>query len=328
LKRRINDSRRTEEVVSGDQHRVNQATDKPHRSGTAAIVGRPNVGKSTFLNAALGQPLAIVTPVPQTTRNRILGVVHRPDAQIQLLDTPGFHKPHSKLGRALNRTARDASGEADVVIYMTSPSPSARNAVHPGDQTLLADIGKDVPTVLVLNQVDRIRDKSKLLPLLETLQTLRDFAAIVPISALRNDGVDRVLDEVAARLPLAPASIDEDTVTDRPMRFFAAEFVREQILLLTREEIPHAAAVEISAFDEHKNSVRIEATIHVEREGQKRILIGEGGEKLKAIGTQARMRIEELLGQKVHLALWVRVTAGWTDSPETLAELGYTGGES
>jgi GTP-binding protein Era len=306
---------------------VNKAAAEAHRSGTAAIVGRPNVGKSTFLNAALGQTLAIVTPVPQTTRNRILGVVHRPDAQIQLLDTPGFHKPHSKLGRALNRTARDATGEADVVIYMTSPSPSASASLHPGDETLLADIGKDTPTVLVLNQVDRIRDKSKLLPLLQTLGGARDFAAIVPISALHNDGVDRVLDEVVKLLPLAPAKFDEDTVTDRPVRFFAAEFVREQILLTTREEIPHATAVEITSFDQKRGQVRIEATIHVEREGQKRILIGEGGEKLKAIGTLARGRIEELLEQKVHLALWVRVTAGWTESPGTLAELGYTGGE-
>jgi GTP-binding protein Era len=307
---------------------LKKAATEAHRSGTAAIVGRPNVGKSTFLNAALGQPLAIVTPVPQTTRNRILGVVHRPDAQIQLLDTPGFHKPHSKLGRALNRTARDATGEADVVIYMTSPSPSVSASVHPGDETLLADVGKGTPTVLVLNQVDRVRDKAKLLPLLQTLGAMRDFAAIVPISALRGDGVDLVLDEVAKLLPLAPAKFDEDTVTDRPVRFFAAEFVREQILLSTREEIPHAAAVEITSFEQKRGAVRIEATIHVEREGQKRILIGEGGEKLKAIGTVARGRIEELLEQKVHLALWVRVTEGWTESPSTLAELGYTGGDA
>jgi GTP-binding protein Era len=292
-----------------------------HRSGTVAIVGRPNVGKSTLLNAALGQALAIVSPVPQTTRNRILGVVRRPGAEIALLDTPGIHKPYSRLGRTLNRTAREATGDADAVLYVTTGGP--KMAVHPGDRTLLADLGEGVPTVLVLNQIDRVKDKTVLLPLLAELGTLRDFAAVVPISALRDDGVDRVLDEVAKVLPPGPPRFDEDTLTDRPVRFFAGEFVREQILLSTREEIPHAVAVEVTSFDEKSNAVVIEATIHVEREGQKRILIGRGGEKLKAVGTAARARIEELLEKKVHLTLWVRVTAGWTESESALADLGY-----
>jgi GTP-binding protein Era len=297
-----------------------------HRSGTAAIVGRPNVGKSTFLNAALGEPLAIVSPTPQTTRNRILGVVHRPGAEIALLDTPGIHKPHSRLGRALNRTARSATEEADVVVYMTMPGPPA-GAVHEGDRTLLEDIGKDRPTVLVINQIDRVHDKSALLPLIDALSRLRDFSAIVPISALRGDGTGRVLDEVAKLLPVAPPKYEEDTLTDRPTRFFAGEFVRESILEWAREEIPHAIAVEVTSFEEQTKVVRIEATIHVEREGQKRILIGKGGERLKAVGTAARARIEAMIGSKVHLALWVRVTPGWTESDKTLAELGY-GAES
>jgi hypothetical protein len=173
-------------------------------------VGRPNVGKSTFLNAALGEAIAIVSSTPQTTRHRILGVVHRPGAEIALLDTPGLHKPHSRLGRALNRAARGATEEADVILYMTTPPPSSSPAarvagrgIHPGDRTLLADIGRERPTILVVNQVDRVKDKSSLLPFMEEISKLRDFAAIIPISALREDGVDRVLDEVAKLLPVA-----------------------------------------------------------------------------------------------------------------------------
>ena len=294
----------------------------PHRSGTVALVGRPNVGKSTLLNAALGEPLAIVSPVPQTTRDRILGIVHRPGAEIALLDTPGIHKPHSRLGRTLNRTARLAAAEADAVVFVTSV-PTGNPRVHPGDRTLLEDIGKDVPTVLVVNQIDRVRDKSRLLPLLEELGKLRDFAALVPVSALRGNGVSRVLDEIEKVLPEGPARFEEDTLTDRPTRFFAAEFVREPILLSTREEIPHAVAVEIERFEERGGTVHIDATIHVERDGQKRILIGTGGEKLKAIGSAARRRIETLVDKKVYLSLWVRVTPDWTESEKRLAELGY-----
>jgi len=305
--------RRDLRSASGDQH----------RSGSAAIVGRPNVGKSTFLNAALGEELAIVSPVPQTTRNRILGIVHRPEDEIALLDTPGIHKPHSRLGRTLNRTARDATAEADVVVYMTTPPPRADGAVHPGDRTLLADIGGDKPTILVINQIDRVRDKSTLLPLMQALSGLREFEAVVPISALRGDGIGRVLDEVARLLPVGPRRYEGDELTDRPIRFFVGELVREPILLSTREEIPYAVAVEITRFEENAGGVGIDATIHVEREGQKRILIGKGGEKLKAIGTAARVRIEKMLLKKVHLSLWVRVTPGWTESDSALRELGY-----
>lgn len=294
----------------------------PHRSGTVALVGRPNVGKSTLLNAALGEALAIVSPVPQTTRDRILGIVHRPGVEIALLDTPGIHKPRSRLGRTLNRTARMAAEEADVVVFVTSV-PMGSPRVHPGDSTLLADIGKEVPTVLVVNQIDRVRDKSVLLPLLEGLAKLRDFAAIVPISALRGNGVSRVLDEIEKLLPEGPARFEEDALTDLPTRFFAAEFVREPILLSTREEIPYAVAVEIERFEDQGKTVHIDAIIHVERDGQKRILIGRGGEKLKAIGSTARRRIEALVDKKVYLSLWVRVTPDWTESEKRLAELGY-----
>jgi GTP-binding protein Era len=305
-----------------EKTRLATETSGPHKSGTVAIVGRPNVGKSTLLNAALGERLAIVSPVPQTTRDRLLGIVHRPNAEIAMLDTPGLHKPHSRLGRSMNRTARLAAVEADVVVFMTSvPMGAAR--VHPGDRTLLADIGKDVPTILAVNQIDRIRDKSALLPLLIELAKLRDFASIVPISALREDGVDRLLDEVEKVLPEGKPRFDDDALTDRPTRFFVGEFVREPILTSTREEIPHAVAVEVSRFEEKGATVHIDATIHVEREGQKRIVIGTGGEKLKAIGTTARKRIETLIEKKVFLTLWVKVTPDWTDSEKHLADLGY-----
>jgi GTP-binding protein Era len=287
-----------------------------------AIVGRPNVGKSTLLNAALGERLAIVSPVPQKTRDRILGIVNRPDAEIALLDTPGIHKPHSRLGRTLNRTARLAAGEADVVVFVTSV-PMGSPRVHPCDRTLLADIGQELPTLLVVNQIDRVREKARLLPLLEELGKLRDFAAIVPISALRGDGVSRLLDEVEKVLPEGPARFEEDALTDRPTRFLVGELVREPILLSTREEIPYAVAVEITGFEEKGRTVHIDATIHVERDGQKRILIGRGGEKLKAIGSAARPRIEALVDKKVYLSLFVRVTPDWTESETRLAELGY-----
>ena len=298
---------------------------KIRRSGKVALVGRPNVGKSTLLNAAVGQALAIVSPVPQTTRNQILGVVPRGEAQIALLDTPGLHKPHSRLGRSMNVAARDAAREADVVVYVTDvPSnPKGPIQVHPGDRTLLTDVGAERPILLVVNKIDRLKDKAKLLPLLDELSKIRDFAAVVPISARTEDGVELVLDEVAKLLPEQGPLFGDDMLTDRPIRFFAAEYVREQIMLATREEVPHAAGVEIRSFDESGDVVRIEATIHVERDGQKRILIGEKGAAIKAIGIAAREKIEELLERRVHLELWVEVTPGWTDSPVAIAELGY-----
>jgi GTPase len=298
---------------------VNSHT-QPHRSGTVAIVGRPNAGKSTFLNAAIGQPLAIVSKVPQTTRNRILGVVARERAEIILLDTPGINKPKSSLGRALNQTARDASREADVIVYMAAAGPS----VHPSDSTLLADIGADHDNViLVVNKVDLVKDKIALLPFLQAMSEIRTFAAVVPISALTGDGVERVLDEAAKLLPEGEPRFPSDTVTDQPVRFFAAELIREQILLLTRDELPYAVAVRIDSFDETSSAVRVHATIDVERDGQKAIVIGHGASMLKAIGTAARHRIEDLVGLKVHLRLFVRVTPGWTDSARALSELGY-----
>jgi GTP-binding protein Era len=317
----------------------------PSRSGRVALIGRPNVGKSTLLNAALEQPLAIVSPAPQTTRDAILGVVRRGTAEIALMDTPGLHRARTELGRVMNSTAREAARNADVVVFVTDvpkltkllPSldgkaPRAPRALapHPGDLTLLADIGEGIPTILVINKIDRIRDKAKLLPLLEALGQVRPFVAVVPISAMRQSGIDRLLDEVAAHCPEGEFRYGPDDITDRPTRFFAAEYVREQILHATKAEVPHSVAVSIENFHEPPGAgtLHIDATIAVDRDGQKRILIGAGGEMLKRIGTQARLRIEELTGRKVNLKLWVKILPAWRESREQLGELGYKRGGS
>jgi GTP-binding protein Era len=317
--------------VRAEEHREGG----PPRSGTVAIVGRPNVGKSTLLNAALEQPLCIVSPTPQTTRDAILGVVHHGAAEIALLDTPGLHRPRSELGRVMNQAAREAARGADVVVFVVEV-PTLRGGKegeapalkpHAGDVTLLADVAADKPTLLVLNKVDRARDKGVLLPLLETYAALREFAAVIPLSALKEDGVRRVLDEVAKLLPEGAWRHGPDDLTDRPVRFFAAEYVREQILRATQAEVPHAVAINVDRFVEpapgSSGAVHIDATICVERPGQKRILIGTGGEMLKRIGTKARMRIQELTGRKVNLKLWVRVVPAWRQSRRELEELGY-----
>ncbi|HVY46898.1 MAG TPA: GTPase Era [Minicystis sp.] len=318
------------------------------RSGRVALVGRPNVGKSTLLNAALEQPLAAVSPTPQTTREALLGVVHRGEAEILLLDTPGLHRPKSELGRVMNLSAREAARSADVVVVVVEVPENASRprapgkpprplAPHPGDLTLLADLGgaraegePAPPAILVVNKVDRVRDKGLLLPLLDAFGKAYPFASIVPVSALKADGVRRVLDEVAALLPERAWEMDEDALTDRPTRFFAAEYVREQILRATEREVPHAAAVVIDRFLEPpQGAVHVDATILVERPGQKRILIGAGGAMMKRIGTAARQRLEELVGRKVNLKLWVKVAPDWRQQRSALEELGYamrTGG--
>lgn len=303
------------------------------RSGTVALVGRSNVGKSTLLNAALELPLAIVSPTPQTTRDSLLGIVRHAGAEIGLCDTPGLHRAKSALGRSMNRSARDAIHAADVVVLVTSVGPLTAKSPTPleGDLRILADVPAGKPVVLVLNKVDRLRSKVALLPLLEAWSRVRPLAAVVPISALRADGVTRVLDEVARILPEGPRRFDADELTDRPLRYFAAEYVREPILTATREEVPHAVAVAIDRFDEPidpAEPLRILATIHVERDGQKRILVGSGGEMLKRIGTAARLRLEALCGRHVYLELWVHVTPSWRERPAELAALGYETGRS
>jgi GTP-binding protein Era len=297
------------------------------RAGTVAIVGRSNVGKSTLLNAALELPLAAVSRRPQTTRTPLLGIVRHGGAEIGFLDTPGLHKADSKLGREMNRSARDSVRDADVVMFVVALPPNVKGDVRPhaGDLALIEQLPTDKPVVLVVNKIDVVRDKRRMLPLLATLSATREFAAVVPVSALAASGIHLVLDEVAKLLPEGAARYEEDTLTDRPMRHFAAEYVREAILRATAQEVPHSVAVTIDEYAEpatEEEVTRISATIHVERDGQKRILIGEKGAMLKRIGTEARERIEVLIGGRVYLALWVRVTAGWRERTEALADFG------
>lgn len=296
------------------------------RAGTVALLGRPNVGKSTLLNALLGERIAITSHHPQTTRDRIAGVLTREDAQMVFLDTPGFHRARNELGKRMNELAEAAAKDSDVAIFMTDVGPDPAAAVRDDDEPVLASIPDGKPTLLVVNKVDRVQPRSKLLPFLEAYGKLRDFAAVVPISAKdrgRTSGVERVAKEVAKLLPEGGALFAEDELSDKPVRFFVAEFVREQILHRTRQEVPHGVAVTVEQFEEGPKVVRIAVTVHVAKESHKAILIGDGGAMLRAIGTAARKRAEQLVGRKVHLETWVRATPGWFDDPARLADLGY-----
>jgi len=297
------------------------------RFGTIAIVGRPNVGKSTFLNAALGQPLAIVSRVPQTTRDALLGVATHGDAQLAFLDTPGLHRAKNELGRRMNATAMEAAREADVVLFVTEATKLTRQTagdpVDPEDHALIARLPARARAVAIVNKVDRLPSPEHLLPLLDALTRERQFEAVVPVSFLRDEDVRRVLDVVAPLLPEGPAGYDADTLTDRPSSYFAREYVREAVLESARGEVPHAVAVSLDEYDEASKTVHIRATIHVEKVGQRKILVGRGGEKLKEIGIRARQRIEGLIERPVYLGLFVRVTPRWKNVPRQLAELGY-----
>lgn len=292
------------------------------RAGKVGLVGRPNVGKSTLLNALLGERLAIVSPRSQTTRDRILGVLTRGRTQFAFLDSPGLHAPRTRLGHAMNKIVLGTVAEADVVVLVTDD----RAGVGEIELQLLAACGAH-PTVCALNKVDRVKDKGGLLPLLDRLGKVHDFAAIVPISARKGDGLDGLLAEVEKLLPEGEHPYGADTLTDRPVRFFVAEIVREQILDRAWEEVPHGVAVVVDAFDEDVHLTRITATIHVAKESHKRIIVGRRGAFLKAVGQAARQRCEALLGRKVHLGLWVRVTPDWFDRDAALREVGYDIGE-
>ncbi len=312
---------------------------RPMRFGTVALIGRTNVGKSTLLNAALGEPLAITSPLPQTTRDALLGVMRRGDAQIAFLDTPGVHKPRTELGRRMLSAAYESARSADVVVLMTdvwdkeprgsiagsSPSPLHNPWIRPGDRDVLEALNDFAPgpRVLVINKVDQVRNKQLLLPMLEAYSKAHDFEALIPASVLNDDGLDRVLDEIARLLPEGPAGFDEETLTNRPVLFFVREYVREAVLNQCRSEVPHAVAVSVDRADESPRLLSLSATIHVEKVGQRKIVVGQGGEQIKAIGIAARERIEKLIDKKVHLELFVRVTPNWKEVPRQLAELGY-----
>ncbi len=290
------------------------------RSGFVSILGRPNTGKSTLLNALTRARLAIISDKPQTTRTLIQGVLTLPQAQIVFLDTPGIHKPDSVFNKRMMQAVRTALEERDLLLYMvdaTQPlSPAEREAI---DIVLAAR----TPTFLLLNKIDRLHDKSRLLPLIEQYQTVGEFAEYIPISALQGDGLDRLQNAIIQRLPEGPAYFPPDYVTDQPERFLAAELIREKILHLTRQEVPHAVAVMVDRWEETPNLLRIAATIFVEREGQKAIVIGAGGQMLKKVGTAARQEMEALFGRKIFLELFVKVRPRWREDPHFLAELDW-----
>jgi GTP-binding protein Era len=296
------------------------------RSGFVCILGRPNAGKSTLLNALVGEKVAIISPKPQTTRNRIQGIVHVPKSkgpdggQIVLIDTPGVHKPDSSLGRKMMVEVREALEGCDLVLVIMDVT----HKFDPRDRFAL-DLVKQSGTkaFLLLNKIDLIREKARLLPLIEDYRKLYDFSEVIPISALRRNGLDVLLQLVIAALPAGPAYFPEDQITDQPARFMAAETVREQVLLNTKEEIPYATTVIVDGFEEGARLTRIAATIYCEREGQKGILVGKGGQMLKKIGTAARVQIERMLGTKVFLELHVKARPGWRDSRSFVEELDW-----
>jgi GTPase len=295
-------------------------------SGFVCILGRPNAGKSTLLNALVGEKLAIISPKPQTTRNRIQGIIHVPKrkgkggGQIVLIDTPGVHKPDSSLGRKMMVEVREAMEGCDLVLVIMD----AKHKFDPRDQFAL-DLVKQsrAKAFLILNKIDLIREKAKLLPLIEEYRKFYSFDEVIPISALKRKGLDTLLDLILSMLPAGPAYFAEDQVTDQPARFMAAESIREQILLNTSEELPYATTVIVENFEEGKKLTRISAVIYCEREGQKGILVGKGGQMLKKIGTAARIQVERMVGTKVYLELYVKVEAGWRESRRFIDELDW-----
>ncbi len=291
------------------------------RCGTVAIAGRPNVGKSTLLNALLGQKLSIVTPKAQTTRHRILGVLSRPEFQLLLLDTPGLHAGRGRrLNQAMNREAMAAITGADAALLVAD----ATRWTDEDEAVLARLVAASLPVVLVLNKVDRVRPRERLLPLLQELGARHGFAAIVPISALQGDNLERLLTAVAALLPESQPLFPLDQVTDRSERFLAGEILREQLTLQLHEELPYGIAVEIERYEDLPDGrLALDAVIWVERESQRSIVIGAGGQRLKSVGRAARLELNRVLERRVHLSTWVRVREGWTDDDRLLSQLGY-----
>jgi len=289
------------------------------KSGFVAVVGRPNAGKSTLVNRLVGQKVAIVTSRPQTTRNRIQGIVNRPNAQVVLIDTPGLHRPDSALGRQMMGEVNAALDGVDVLALILDVSED----IGKGDRHAIERAARFEGTrILLLNKVDRI-PKDSLLPIIESVGKLTDFAEIIPISALTGDGVDRVLEKFIEHLPSGEPHFPADQYTDQPERFLAAELIREKAMAGTFHEVPHAVAVLVDAFEETDKLIRIRATIYVEREGQKGILIGRAGASLKKIGTDARKELEEILGMKIFLELFVKVLRDWRDNPQLVRQLDW-----
>jgi GTP-binding protein Era len=289
------------------------------KSGFVAVVGRPNAGKSTLVNALVGTKVSIVTAVPQTTRNRILGIVNRPSAQIVLMDTPGIHRPLSRLNEQMMSFVRQALTERDLAVLIVDASERFGH----GDEFAVGLLKEYAPrTILALNKIDRIK-KPKLLPLMQRYSQLYNFEEIMPISALKEEGLTELLDAIEGLLPEGPQYFPPDMYTDQPERFLASEIVREKVILHTRQELPYATAVLIDDFEEGESITRIHASIVVERESQKPIIIGAGGDMLKQIGSEARRELERLFPPKVFLELYVKVEPHWRDVRPMVASLDY-----
>jgi GTP-binding protein Era len=296
-------------------------------SGFVCIVGKPNAGKSTLLNALAGEKLAIVSPKPQTTRTRVLGVIHvpkekkKPGAQIVLIDTPGVHRADSSLGRKMMSDVREALDGCDLVLMIADAAARSQ----PDDRFLLDLVkGTKTPAFLLLNKIDLLRgDKGKLLPLIEWHSSQHKFQQVLPISARKREGLDLLLKQMIAALPEGPRYFPEDQTTDQPVRFMAAELIREQVLMATTEEVPHSTTVVVEQFEEGAKLTRIAAAIFCEREGQKRILIGRQGQMLKKMGTEARLGIERMVGTKVYLELFVKVKPNWRESRAFVEDLDW-----
>ncbi|AST06743.1 GTPase Era [Anoxybacillus flavithermus] len=292
-----------------------------YKSGFVAIIGRPNVGKSTFLNRVIGQKIAIMSDKPQTTRNKIQGVYTTDDAQIIFIDTPGIHKPKHKLGDFMVKVAQSALQEVDLILFMVN----AVEGFGRGDEFIIERLKQvQTPVFLVINKIDEVHPDD-LLPLIEQYRSLHSFAEVIPISALQGNNVETLLQQIKNYLPEGPQYYPAHQVTDHPERFIIAEFIREKALHLTREEVPHSIAVVIDSIERRENSdtVYVAATIIVERDSQKGIIIGKRGQMLKEIGQRARADIEALLGSKVFLELWVKVQKDWRNKMAQLRDLGY-----
>ncbi|MBZ5657639.1 MAG: GTPase Era [Acidobacteriia bacterium] len=295
-------------------------------SGFVCILGRPNAGKSTLLNALVGEKLAIISPKPQTTRNRILGIINVPQqkgrdgGQIVLIDTPGVHRSGSSLGRKMMTEIREAVDGCELILMIVDAKRK-----WDADDALVLDLARkaETPVFLLLNKIDLLADKRDLLPLIAQFQARHNFKEIVPISALKKKGLDELLPCVVKALPNGPRYFPEDQITDQPVRFMAAELIREHVLMQTHEEVPHAVSVVVEQFEEGPKLVRIAAVIYCERDGQKAILLGKGGQMLKKIGTSARLDIEKMVGTKVFLELFVKVQPGWRDSRQFVEELDW-----
>jgi GTP-binding protein Era len=293
----------------------------PFKSGFISILGRPNVGKSTLLNRVLGEKIAIVTEKPQTTRNKILGIKNVEGGQFIFIDTPGIHRGRTELNKRMVRTAITSGRDADLLLFLIEAS----SPLLEEDREMIKSLkGSNGVPFLVINKIDLI-EKENLLPIMDHYQRLHPFQKIIPISAANGEGVDILLDEIMKSLPESPPYYPEDMITDQTERFLASEIIREKVIHQSYQEIPYSTAVTIEEFKEYpeKNLVIINATVYVERDSQKKILIGKGGQRLKGIGEMARKELEAFLGRRVFLELWVKVEKNWTRDPHALNRLGY-----